>query len=177
MLAFTKFKKRKVVKSCKSSIKGSLKVGFQLLFLSSYLLKGVSSSKRNMKGTYHQLFNFLSQLLKAKKGAKGCWKEITFFLMWEKLYPSNGENPWLYNLKFFLNPSKLLYFVVFKGPVQSSLLTFFGQDQDQDQSLWLLKLQKTRPDQQELVQGSLMQSYAVVQPVSTSYSHNWSPTG
>ena len=56
----------------KSSIKGSLKVGFQLLFLSNYLLKGVSSSKRNVKGTYQQLFNFLSRLLKAKKGVKGC---------------------------------------------------------------------------------------------------------
>ena len=41
-------------------------------------------TKRNTKGIYHQLFNFLSQLLKAKKGAKGHWKEITFFLM--KLY-------------------------------------------------------------------------------------------
>ena len=83
MLAFTKFnlKEQKVVKSCKSLIKGSIKVGFQLLFLSNYLLKGVSSSKRNVKGTYQQLFNFLSQLLKAKKGAKGCWKEVTFFLM------------------------------------------------------------------------------------------------
>ena len=65
MLAFTKFKEQKVVKSCKSLIKGSLKVGFQLLFLSSYLLKGVSSSKRNVKGTYQQLFNFLLQFLKA----------------------------------------------------------------------------------------------------------------
>ena len=71
-LAFTKLKEQKVIKSCKSSVKGSLKVGFQLLFLSSYLLKGVSSSKRNMKGTYHQLSNLLLQLLKGKKGAKGC---------------------------------------------------------------------------------------------------------
>ena len=87
MLAFTKFKEQKVIKSYKSSIKGSLKVGFQLLFLSNYLLKGVSSSKRNTKGTYHQLFNFLLQLLKAKKGAKGCWKEITFFLMHSRQTP------------------------------------------------------------------------------------------
>jgi hypothetical protein len=29
----------------------------------------------------HQLFNFLSQLLKAKKGVKGHQKEIPFFLM------------------------------------------------------------------------------------------------
>ena len=80
-LAFTKLTEQKVIKSCKSSVKGSLKVGFQLLFFSNYLLKGVSSSKRNMKGTYHQLSNLLLQLLKGKKGAKGCWKEITFFLM------------------------------------------------------------------------------------------------
>ena len=72
MSAFNKFKEQNVVKSCKSIIKGSLKVGFQLLFLSNYLLKGVSSSKRNVKGTYQQLFNFLLQLLKAKKRAKGC---------------------------------------------------------------------------------------------------------
>ena len=72
MLAFTKFKEQKVVKSCKSIIKGSLKVGFQLLFISKGNLKGVSISKRNVKGTYQQLFNFLLQLLKAKKGVKGC---------------------------------------------------------------------------------------------------------
>jgi hypothetical protein len=50
-LAFNKFKGKKVVESCKSSIKGSLKVGFQLLLLSNYLLKGVKSYKRNLKGT------------------------------------------------------------------------------------------------------------------------------
>ena len=52
----------------KSSIKGSLKVGFQLLFLSNYLLK----ESQAPKGTYQQLFNFLSQLLKAKKGVNRC---------------------------------------------------------------------------------------------------------
>jgi hypothetical protein len=80
-LAYNKFKEQKVVESCESSIKGSLKVGFQLLLLSNYLLKGVKSYKRNLKGTCPQLFNFLSQLLKAKKGAKGHQKEIPFFLM------------------------------------------------------------------------------------------------
>jgi hypothetical protein len=44
-------REKKVVESCKSSVKGSLKVGFQLLLLSNYLLKGVKSYKRNLKGT------------------------------------------------------------------------------------------------------------------------------
>ena len=34
-----------------------------------------------MKGTCPQPFNFLLQLLKAKKGAKGCQKEHPLFLM------------------------------------------------------------------------------------------------
>jgi hypothetical protein len=58
------------------------------LLLSNYLLKGVKSCERNLKGTCPRLFNFLSQLLKAKKGAKGHQKgakrhqkEIPFFLM------------------------------------------------------------------------------------------------
>ena len=46
-------------KSCKSSFKGNLKVGFQLLFLSSYFHKGGLSYKKDTKGRCHLLFNLL----------------------------------------------------------------------------------------------------------------------
>jgi hypothetical protein len=55
--AFAKFKEQKVVESCEScesSIKGSQKVGFQLFITFNYLLKGVSSYKRNLKGQCRQ---------------------------------------------------------------------------------------------------------------------------
>ena len=74
-------KEQKDVESCKSSFEGNLKVGFQLLFLLIYLQEGVWSYKRNIKGRSHLLFNLLLQLSKAKKGAKGCLKELPFFLM------------------------------------------------------------------------------------------------
>ena len=80
-VSFKLSKEQKVVRSCKSSIKGNLKVGFQLFLLSITFNKGVSSYKRDMKARCRQLFNFLLQLSKAEKGSKGRLKEHHFFLM------------------------------------------------------------------------------------------------
>jgi hypothetical protein len=74
-------KEQKILESCKSSFKGYLKVGFQLLSLFNHFQKGGSSYKRNIKGRCHLLLNPLLQLSKAKKGAKGCLKEHPIFLM------------------------------------------------------------------------------------------------
>ena len=63
MTASNKFKDQKDVKSCKSSIKGTLKVGFQLLLLSN-----LSQATKTTKGKWKDFF-FLSSAFQSPFGA------------------------------------------------------------------------------------------------------------
>ena len=83
--AFIKFKEQKDMKSCESPIKGSQKVGFQLFITFNYLLKGVSSYKRNLKGQCRQAtrafqfpFAAFESLWKPKKDRKEHKRKFLF---------------------------------------------------------------------------------------------------